>query len=566
MKRFPLILLLIALLAFPSSIRADVAPPINPPGSNLQPGAESTQVRMVSETVLIEVNRDTAKASLGSAHVTANFVMRNLGTSAESMAVRFPVSANDGRGQYPEIRDIVVKVDGQKTPTRRAEYPDVRYQEEIVPWVEFDVTFPVNQDVNIEVAYNLDGSGYFPYTAFYYVLATGAGWKDTIGSADITLRLPYEASLQNIALNIQIGWAETTPGGSIQGNEMRWHFENFEPGPYEVVENMEFALVAPSAWENVLKERSNTAKSPNDGEAWGRLGKAYKDIFLMSKGYRYDEGGEELYRSSVEAYEKCLSLLPNDAQWHAGFAELLAGRAYWESFMGAPTPETYRALNEIRLALDLAPNDSVVQRIAENISYMFPDGMKQNGTRYDFPWLTATPTPLPPTPTVAAVYDPAILAGTYQSELLTLANGKQAQLTLTLGADHSAMLETQGDANQPALSTGAWTDLGDGTIQVTVKDSTMRQITLRFSPENGGLRSVEYPAFYGEAGMNMTRLVTETPVPEAQPTSAPNQSTATPAPASSPSLPLCGSAAFIPLAAVAAWQMQKRATRKERIS
>lgn len=234
--------------------------------------------------------------------------------------------------------------------------------------------------------------------------------------------------------------------------------------------------------------------------------------------------------------------------------------------MGAPTPETYRALNEIRLALDLAPNDSVVQRIAENISYMFPDGMKQNGTRYDFPWLTATPTPLPPTPTVAAVYDPAILAGTYQSELLTLANGKQAQLTLTLGADHSAMLETQGDANQPALSTGAWTDLGDGTIQVTVKDSTMRQITLRFSPENGGLRSVEYPAFYGEAGMNMTRLVTETPVPEAQPTSAPNQSTATPAPASSPSLPLCGSAAFIPLAAVAAWQMQKRATRKERIS
>lgn len=562
MKRFAIVCLLIALFALPTRARADVAPPINPPGSNLQPGAESTQVRMVSEQVLIEVNRDTVKASLGSAHISANFVMRNLGAAEESMAVRFPITANDGRGQYPEITNIVIKVDGQKVATRQADYPDVHYQSEDVPWAEFDVTFPVNRDVKIEVTYNLNGSGYFPYTAFYYILATGAGWKDTIGSADVTLRLPYEASPQNIVLNMQIGWAETTPGGSMQGNEVRWRFENFEPGPYEVVENMEFALVAPSAWQNVLTERGNVAKSPDDGEAWGRLGKAYKDVFLMNKGYREDAGGAELYRLGVEAYERCLALLPNDAEWHAGFAELLAGHAFWDSFMKNPTPETYRALEEIHLALDLAPNDSLVQEIAERISYMFPDGMKKNGTRYDFPWLTATPTPLPPLPTVAAVYDPALLAGTYNSELLSLANGRQARLMLMLGADHSATLESSGDTNQPALSRGVWSDLGDGTIQVSVEDATMRQTVLIFRPEAGNLRSVLYPTFYSEEGLNMTRLVTETPTPAPPPTSAPSQPDATSTPASTPSSPLCGSAAMLPLAAMGVWWRQKRITRK----
>ena len=55
MKRLTLILSVIALFAFPSVALADVAPPINPPGSNPEPGTDTTQVRMVSENVLIDV-------------------------------------------------------------------------------------------------------------------------------------------------------------------------------------------------------------------------------------------------------------------------------------------------------------------------------------------------------------------------------------------------------------------------------------------------------------------------------------------------------------------------------
>jgi tetratricopeptide (TPR) repeat protein len=254
------------------------------------------------------------------------------------------------------------------------------------------------------VVYDLKGSGYYPYTAFYYILETGAGWKDTIGSADVILRLPYEASPRNVIMNMPIGWAETTPGGRFQGNEVRWHFEEFEPGMDQPVQNMEFALVAPAAWETVLAAHANVQRSPNDGEVWGMLGKAYKDIFLMGKGYREDAGGQELYQLSVEAYEKCLSLKPDDAQWHAGFAELLANRATWDAWMGGATPEAMRALKEIHTALELAPNDPVVREIAVNMTYMIPDGIiRDEAEKFDFPWLTQTPTALPPTSTMPPV-------------------------------------------------------------------------------------------------------------------------------------------------------------------
>ncbi|MCL4823890.1 MAG: hypothetical protein KJZ57_06685, partial [Anaerolineales bacterium] len=170
MKRITAFLLLLILFVFPVSVLADVAPPTNPPGSNPQPGSEITQVRMVSENVLIEVSGDTEPKSLGEARVTASFIMRNLGASDESMAARFPISVNDGFFNYPEITDLKIKVNGNQVSYRRANYPDVIYQSEDLPWAEFDVTFPVNQDVTIEVTYTLQGSGYFPYTAFYYTL------------------------------------------------------------------------------------------------------------------------------------------------------------------------------------------------------------------------------------------------------------------------------------------------------------------------------------------------------------------------------------------------------------
>ena len=389
MKRIVRIVVLVFILiavCTPASVRADVAPPAYPPGSNPEPGSEITQVRMVAETVVIEV----LQSDNNQARVTADFTMRNLGTAAESMGVRFPLSADDGFGRFPEVRNLSVKVDGKTMTTRRIMAVDpVWGWGEDVPWAEFNVTFPPNQDVNIQVTYTLDGTGEYPFISYSYIFHTGAGWKDTIGSADLIVRLPYEANPYNVILDEQIGWSQTTTGGVFSGNEIKWRFEDFEP---ERENNFEISLVMPSAWRKVLNEQSNLQKDPNDGEAWGRLGKLYKEMFFYRRGFRLDAGGQELYQLSVQAYEQAVTLKPDDALWHAGFADLLAVHAYYDTQEGTDSrAEMLRSMQEIDLAIGLAPDDSKVQEIAEKIYFLFPEAIQQLESGYDYLWLTATP-------------------------------------------------------------------------------------------------------------------------------------------------------------------------------
>jgi hypothetical protein len=389
--RWLTLVLVLAALALPSSARADVAPPGHPPGSNPEPGAETTQVRMVAETVLIDV----LPGDLNQAKVTADFTMRNLGGDAENMAVRFPLSSNDGFGEYPEIKNLSVKVDGKTVSMRRIMQEDPVWGSDLVPWSEFDVTFPPGQDVQIQVTYIIQGTGESPYVAFYYIFHTGEGWKDSIGSADLIVRLPYQANPANVIFDEHTGWSFTTPGGVFDSNEVKWHFENLEP----TLENdFEVSLIMPSAWQKVLNERANIENNPDDGEAWGRLGKLYKEIFFFRRGFRHDDGGTQLYQLSIEAYEKAVTLLPDDALWHAGFADLLAVHAYYASQEGEnATAEMVRSMQEIDRALELSPNDLKVNEIAEEIYFFFPDAVQLLESGYDFLWLTATPIAQAPT-------------------------------------------------------------------------------------------------------------------------------------------------------------------------
>ncbi len=221
--------MVIVMLMVPTSARADVAPPGHPPGSNPEPGTEGTQVRMMAETVLIDVLRNNDIKDLGQAKVTADFTMRNLGTSAENMGVRFPISSSNGFGQVPEIKNLNVKVDDKTISTSRVMEQDPVWGSDPVPWAQFNVTFPPGQDVHIQVTYILDGTGEYPFVAYYYVLHTGAGWNGTIGSADLIVRLPYEANTSNVIFDEEIGWSSTTAGGVIDGNQVKWHFDNLEP-------------------------------------------------------------------------------------------------------------------------------------------------------------------------------------------------------------------------------------------------------------------------------------------------------------------------------------------------
>jgi len=311
------------------------------------------------------------------------------------MGVRFPISSDNGFGEFPEIKDVHIVVDNKTVAAHRISEIDPLWGGEPVPWDEFNVNFPPNVDVNIRVTYTLEGTGEYPYVSFPYIFHTGAGWQGTIGSADLIVRLPYDANTYNVIFGDEIGWSSTTPGGVINGREVRWHFQDLEP---EQSNDFQLSLVMPSAWQKVLDEQANLQKNPNDSEAWGRLGKVYKEIQFYRRGFRMDAGGMELYPLSVAAYEKAVTLKPDDAQWHAGFADLLAVHAYYANFNNTEaTPDKLRAMREINRALELAPNDPKVKEIAEKIYYLFIEAVQQTESGYVFLWLTATPIPASPT-------------------------------------------------------------------------------------------------------------------------------------------------------------------------
>jgi hypothetical protein len=388
--------LFLVLLLVPQPVLADIAPPEQPPGVNLLPGAESTQVRMVSESVLIDVLVNTHANSLGRAKVTARFSMRNLGEEDEKLAVRFPLTflsgSDDGYGRYPEIKNFSARVNDRTIPVRRVSALLPGDPDKTIPWAEFDIIFPAGEEVPVEVSYLAEGAGEYPFISFKYILETGSGWKDTIGEALLTLRLPYEASNQNVIFDEQIGWSQTTPGGAISGHEVQWKWEDLEPTS---ADNLEISLVMPAIWKKVLDERANVTRDPEDGEAWGRLGKLYKEIISNRRGLRQDTGGKELYGLSVAAYEKALELLPGDALWHAGFAELLYRNYYWHQFFSENPDHSVmlRALNELRISLELDPDNTKSLEILDDMKYTLPEAVQQEGQGYLFPWLTATPTP-----------------------------------------------------------------------------------------------------------------------------------------------------------------------------
>jgi hypothetical protein len=417
MKRILILIAVLMASAIPTAARADVAPPAQPPGSSLLPGSETTQVRMLAETVVIDVQPTASGKSLGSAHVTADFTMHNMSGMAESMAARFPIAASDGFFNVNEIHDLRIKVDRKPVVTHRIMGEDPYRGSQQVPWAAFDVTFPAGQDLPIQVEYTLEAAGEYPYVWFKYILSSGAGWKDTIGSADIIVRLPYEATTENLLLDTSEILFGTTKGGVLHGNEIGWHYTDLEPTAQD---NFEVNLVMPSAWERLLAEERNLDRNPADGESWGRLGKLCKEMAYSSrgKGFRsgntFDPGAAMLYQQGLDAYDTAVTLLPRDALWHAGYADLLTYHAYFDAFNGMDTTqEAMHGMREIQLALALAPNDSKVQQIAEQIAGSFPDGMRRNGDAYDYPWLTATPSPglptLPATPEVVEVLPTATI-------------------------------------------------------------------------------------------------------------------------------------------------------------
>lgn len=111
----------------------------------------------------------------------------------------------------------------------------------------------------------------------------------------------------------------------------------------------------------------------------------------MPKEMRPDEGGQMLFELSEQAYRKSIELKPNDADWHAGFAELYYLRhntSRWEN----PDDYSYalKAVELLQRAYEINPRST---KALELLEYFEGDEfVARDGEAYDFTLLTATPT------------------------------------------------------------------------------------------------------------------------------------------------------------------------------
>jgi hypothetical protein len=310
----------------------------------------------------------------GLAYVTATFTMRNLGDQEEKMDVRFPLyykwntECNFDFWYFgPSIADFQALVDGvpvestisYETFTINDAYgTPVNYT--VACWANFPVTFPIDRDVIIQVTYTAEPyqHGYAGANIYSYILVTGAGWKDTIGTADIIIQMPYELN----HFNFFSCWPKEC---EINGTQVVWHFEDLEPD----FQGLELSVLPHNRWYAILHEQAMITKYPNDGEAWGRLGKAYKESIMGIFDMRYDAGGRELFVLSAQAYEKALELLPGDADWHYGYAELLCQNVIWRNFDFAQQDIATGCVDQLRFALEIDPNHEKAKRLLEEVPH-----------------------------------------------------------------------------------------------------------------------------------------------------------------------------------------------------
>ncbi len=354
---------------------ADVAPAPPPSGSN-PVNTTPTQVQMAAETVLFEI-APASPYKNGQAKITATFRMHNAGTHDESMTIQFPLAWGDEHNyivpceysayyEYPSITDLSAWVNDVSTPTSietttvtvtSNEYPDTQLS--IPCWADFPVNFPAGKDTTIRVTYTALGygfgaatgsnsaealvSGAVPsgWTEFHYILTTGAAWNGLIGTADVIFRFPYEVTLESLYHAVPDGLASNHM--RLSGRDVIWHNDNFKPDA-----NVSVEAVNPSVWISLMQAKKAVKANPKDSEAWGQIGKTYKEAAWGKRGFIDDI----FYQESDAAYRKAVSLAPNDADWHYGYAELLCWQAMWNS----ATPDLTACLVQLETTLELRPN------------------------------------------------------------------------------------------------------------------------------------------------------------------------------------------------------------------
>ena len=376
-------------LLSPFPVRADVGVhPILPGGSAISP-EEETPIQMVAEKVVMNVRAatesDNAAIRLNPeaygyqnqtvwfpaiAEVQADFTMKNPTSETVSMTAWFPLASVlktfgweeiSPEEVVPCIESFLVTVDSSQVDYAVSELPNPNGADKPnLPWASFPVTFPAGKETMIHVSYVLP-LHQLPKSnalALYYIFQTGAGWAGPIGQAELVLNLPYPASKETLAgmpsgsLNppyfVYFGdeVVGIPSGGVLEGNQARWLWKDFEPGPQD---DFSILLLHPESWEGLQAARAAVKTKPDDGQAWLKLCAVYHWLGRPGPGQIPTGWGETYRLLAVKACQEAAHLLPGDATPHYGLAMF-----YLSALSKNPSSEELqRILDELKIGQEL---------------------------------------------------------------------------------------------------------------------------------------------------------------------------------------------------------------------
>jgi hypothetical protein len=381
----------------PAPARADVGvQPVLPGGSSLQPG-EETSIQMAVEVVTMNIRAateaDNALLQLatkyygfqsypvwypGVAEVEADFMMKNPTSQAVSMDAWFPLASalenvdwsfNPGE-IVPRIESFRVSVGGNPVDYAVSELPNPQGADKPpLPWASFPVTFPGEKETAIHVSYMLplQPSVKGHEMAVYYILQTGAGWAGPIGQAELIVNLPYPASPETLAgmrklylppMNVGQQSTGVPSGAVLDGNQARWTWKDFEPGPED-----DFAawLLQPVKWQELEAARRAVQSDPQDGQAWLGLASVYYSLSLSWNNAPLFFSPFYLPQC-LEAYQKAADLLPEHPAAHAGLALLTLAQYLPEK--NAPSEVIQLVQEEYQTAKELDAGNPALMKAA----------------------------------------------------------------------------------------------------------------------------------------------------------------------------------------------------------
>lgn len=316
--------LVFALIAFATTANAQTPSPNIP--VTLAPLNRQTGVELSALTVDAAIYESEGHTFAGG---TMTWKARNTDPANETtIIVGFPemasASASFDPTRFPAFR---VLVDNQPVVFAPA-VADVIYGDapRDVNWYTFELTLGPDEKKTITAEFTQDlGADLFP--RFTYAMLVGNRWKNSVGSARVTVKLPVETTgEQFIALDPDVP--------KFDGKELTWLWENLNP-----VADPGVTLIRPSVWATLGERRAAVLANPDDANAHLELGRVYQQLAAVESPRR-----DNFLAQAVAEIETAARLAPDNVDAVKTLAELYEQRA--------GPPDGPRDVNYVALAME----------------------------------------------------------------------------------------------------------------------------------------------------------------------------------------------------------------------